>query len=554
MSIYFRQLPSSLETPSIQSQRLPAHETIGGLYSEIYAELTQPVPNQEKINNLFGRLGVDPSDKSAIKEMSALILALHKTKTTIACIQSGVFKISTVSEGGLKSKDVVAYKIGSRRCAQELASRRLALLLGLEKHIVPAMFGALENPPLDETEEDATEALWNGNQKVFSSKKTLPAEKKAETPVTTEESSSSEAITPSDEESWDSDGLGDDDKKEEIALSTVLATVGIVQPYLSDQPEASVYEYVLMTMAALAIGLRDGKKDGYKGSMMFDVEDVFPCLVNPKFNSEGHMDSPGIIHLPYLDRDPRTDFPLSPEELKSLVSLVIGWNVFEITTKMSQLNIIYEDTIAEQQQVELSVEDEQQVEPSVKDEGGCFVKIEKSDPHEINGVLNILCPENPQRRIFISEQNEATLQRLDRIKNCILKCARKNKPFTARALVDAVDPAAKEYRKQLEKQKSQLYTPEKIVLETTGAFHFAGKFAPTKVRKRLLFEDQPGSEEGSKSFEISSQDCGLSASGGFGRRSDGEGALSGSGSKDPQVQEEPFFSFLPEDAESDTEK
>lgn len=216
--------------------------------------------------------------------------------------------------------------------------------------------------------------------------------------------------------------------------STACAVVGIVQPYLTEQPKASLYNYTLMTILALAIGLRDGKKDGYIGSTLFDVDDCFPVRIDPLWINGEVQDTPSAIDLPYLDGDERTTARLTHEEIQGLYGIVKKWNIVEIVGKLQKLKIAYEDTVAEEM-----------LKNSVGyDEGGCKVNTQAASPHLINGNLNHLTGENQRRRrILLDNQLNACIERLGRIRTCIETSVINGHRFCPLDLVHAVDKFGK---------------------------------------------------------------------------------------------------------------
>jgi hypothetical protein len=505
----------------------PAHVTIHEHTSQLAALLENPKKNEALIGELFQNLGVNPNDKAATQEMATVLLNLKTNKVFSKCVQSGVYLLYN-DENILNASPIAVFKVGRKRCSMELACRQLAFLLGLEKHTISGVFHVMTGLDLAAADEATTEALWNGNQKVIHSSKKDEAESYESESSDSESSASKKKVAPevvpqpqaplhkveetaapvesddeitfsgsecgtASEEDWDSDGLGSPraTKQEE----SVVATVGIVQPFLCDRPSVDAYEYALMTIVALAIGLRDGKEDGYKGSTIFDLDDVFPVRVDPLFTN-GFMESPATVHLPYL-KDERTNTLLSSVEVKAMAQIIEKWDISAIGMHMSELRISYEDKIAEQQSVGTSL----------KDEGGYDVEIQTSDPHEINESLNTLCLENKKRSIFVNNQNIATMTRLSRIQSFILNCSAKGQLFAVKDLVDAVDPAGKAYRQQLNIHKDALGSPMKLALNRSGEHDMTGKIPPSKVEGKRM-----GAEGVRRRlFNVSSEECGFSS-------------------------------------------
>ncbi len=264
----------------------------------------------------------------------------------------------------------------------------------------------------------------------------------------------------------------EDESFEEGFERTACAVVGIVQPFLQESEEASTYDYTLMTMFALAIGLRDGKKDGYKGSTFFDVEDCFPIRMDPVFTPGVIEKSASAIDLPYLDQDVRTNTSLSLEEVSKLADMVQHWKINKIIQELGRLKIQYEDKSAEK------------MKDASKglDEGNCPVQVVKGQPpHLINGHLNHLTEENQKRRILLPDQLEACNTRLQRMRDFIVSRAMMQKSFTPRELVHAVDRWGKIYEEAIHHSPS---LPREVdrVLKTEGTFHITGRKSPDDVK------------------------------------------------------------------------
>jgi hypothetical protein len=232
-----------------------------------------------------------------------------------------------------------------------------------------------------------------------------------------------------------------------------------------------VYEYTLMTMLALAIGLRDGKKDGYKGSMLFDVEDSFPIRMDPVWKVGYIEKSASAIDLPYLDQDPRTTAALTHEEVGQLVVIVQNWKISQTINALKHLRIRYEDKAAENMQEN----------SKATDDGGCPVEILKAEPHLINGNLNHLDPSNTKRRVFMPEQLDACSLRLQRMRDFIIACAMHQETFTPQDLVDAVDKWGKIYKEALRRSPILPQVIDRIY-SAQGSYHITGRNSPEEAQ------------------------------------------------------------------------
>lgn len=399
-------------------------------------------------------------------------------------------------------KNIGVIKIGRKRAKIETAVRSTAHQLGLAKHMIPGMFCGVLNPHLSSTEE-TVEELWSGKEKVYQNEggfcfsdsddslsSSPPQYNKGHLPKCekdedvdddffsdfnsgTPQKLVSKAAYGQKGKSWE-----DDSSSEEDIETTACAVVGIVQPFLHETQEASTFEFTCMTMLALAIGLRDGKNDGYKGSTLFDVDDCFPVRIDPIFTPAAIKKSASAIDLPYLDKDPRTETHLSLEEVGTLASMVQQWRISQIVMELGRLKIQYEDKYAERM-----CESAEGL-----DEGNCHVRVVKADPpHQINGRLNHMSKENAKRRVLLPEQLDAFNTRLQRMHDFIMACAMQQKTFTPRELVHAVDKWGKIYMGTIRRSPVLRRDVEKL-LNDRGEFWLSGRHSPKELE--LEFGDE----------------------------------------------------------------
>jgi hypothetical protein len=512
-----------------------AHERIGSLYAKGLAAQS----DEEFAAVCTTPMGIDPHDQVAQTTLRALQQQLSHT-TIEATANTGIYFIKN-EEG----KEIAVFKVGRKRASMEIIARRLAHLLGLEKHMIPTMFAVLNNPPFCSADEETVEELWNGKEKVYTSlshvkssdatdeSRSLASAKhsrQASVDSTTEWKESGEGLADysfvSNEESdsrrlslasqsssssqshsrQSSTGsnvsfsdLQDRNLLEEqfnalLNLSsedssansssweqTACAVVGTVQPFLDKQPEADLFNFALLTIFALALGLRDGKKDGMIGSTWFDIDDCMHCRLDPS-----KLDDPAALDLPYLDNDRRTDQYLTLDQVAQLNEIVSKWNILDVMLTLSSQRILFHDSYAE----EMDADD------TGIDEGGCTIRIESPYPlHIINGELNHLDEHNPDGKVLLSDQSNTCMERLIRIKDFIKSSHFKREMFTPQQLVDSVDPYGCMLRMEL-RQSPRLPSPLAQSLRESGQFCLlSGRYSPSMLLgtffKIFLFLNHP---------------------------------------------------------------
>ncbi len=418
------------------------YQVIGTVYASAIELLKQPNPNEKLLNEHLRLLGVKSSDKEAVRSMTQFLRDVDDNLRIVPSENTGVYFIQK------NQQNIAVFKIGHKRAVMETLVRRFAYYLGLEKHVVPGMLCAIQNPPFqfDKNPKETIEELWSGNEKIFLDPANPHSKEKSR------ESSASAVSFETDEEpifepdpetqtkisSSDSEDAGTRSAKSEDSLpsseKTACAVVGIVQPYLSSQETpSSLFEYTLMTILALAIGLRDGKKDGYTGSTLFDVEDCMPRRIDPVVNKDKIEQTVSALDLPFLDKDIRTLELLSESEISHLAEIVKKWNISTIIHKLHKEKIMAFDQTAEH----LPMKNDG------FDDGKCLVSVETPvSPHMINGIFNHL-HDNPKKRALTNEQLDACDTRLHRIRDFIIGCKMKKQPLSPQALYFAVDPYGK---------------------------------------------------------------------------------------------------------------
>ncbi len=440
-----------------------AYEKIGEIFAKGISLLSETEPaRSEEFSKLFASIGIDPNDKNAIGTMQSLLSECAKEDLVmVRTPDTGVFHIRKKIENEQIFRNVAIFKIGAKRAAMEILMRRFSWLLGLEKQMVPCMYCAASDPDIKYGNvEDTVEELWNGNVKRFMNS-LIPDR--------------SSSFSSTEEDSLDDEDIPDcfsaySVKKIENTSSVVI---GVVQPFLyPKESNDDLLEFILMSILACAIGLRDGKKDGYIHNTWIDVEDCMPMRIDPEISKEGMQRTASAFDLPYLDGDKRVDIKLPLDKIHSIAQTVKNWNIPEMLKTLSEQKILFYDPIAENMKLK----------QQGFDDGNCPVKIEKLKSHAINGHLKIDVSTHSQ--ILTPMQLEACGKRLERLKDYILKCSSEGHPFSAKNLVFSVDKHLHAYYKTVMSpsiSKTTLFQH----FDRHGVFSLLGRVAPKKFGLKI---------------------------------------------------------------------
>lgn len=490
MKIYFHRAETAGRFEDfLTEKKIPAHEKIGMLFSQAIALLKEPETVQaQEFPKIFGYMGLDKRDLNAHQKMKHLFSQFENSDVVIEpTVNTGVFLIGKKEEGGPELKKVAVFKIGRKRAAMEILMRKFAFLLNLEKHMVPSMFCAIENPQIEygENTEDTVEELWNGKVKRYVS-----------TINDTDSSYSSEEISDEDAEDFkeffylcdqmlqkkppsDSPKL---QSKNELNAASIV--VGIVQPFIYPQQEKGkddLLEFTLMNIFAYAIGLRDGKIDGYIDNIWFDVEDCMAVRIDPPWDKKEVQMTASAFDLPYLDKDKRADIKLTHDQMQVTAGLVKEWNIEELIRNLNDQKAVFYDVPAEKMKQR----------ERAFDEGGCLVTIDKPVAHVINGHLKIGLADND--RILTRMQLNACRKRLERLREFILTSYSHKRCFSSKDLLFAVDKHLHAYYKSVTSPS----VPRNIFshFDRHGLFSQMGRISPYKVGitipKRKMTEAWP---------------------------------------------------------------
>lgn len=500
---------------SLSFVELPSYRQISHLISRAICTF-QPDEYKKSVSTEFQRLGIESQDLQAEESLKLLISNINKLQVRIlpSATSSGVYTVEAKEEKSTQYRNLAVFKIGHKRAAIELQARKLAFKLGLEQHVIPSCFAALENPDLF-AEEDVSEALWNGKEKIFvkNSTKTdaiLESDESSQSSldmydkwflssIPSSPASSQSNSAPSSPkkgqtlrclESLESDSLPSSAasspmkctpnaspvKKTPQSRASLAsakkrlnfgespkAVVGIIQPYLNNSEEiASPLSCVQTTMAALAIGLRDAKEDGIINETLIDVEDCMPSRLDaPQATAAKWTEFTCATHLPYLDTNPSSKLTISHDDLQTVAKLVTNWDINKIISELADESIQFKDRSAEQ------------LKGTGVDDGGCHIKIQNAMPQ----LFDVQKKDPLTNKLFCDAQLAACRTRLERMKSFILKQAIEKNPFTAVELVFSVDPDAKRFYEALTTQSSLRASTERT-LSTLGPFHVIGQQTP----------------------------------------------------------------------------
>lgn len=272
---------------------------------------------------------------------------------------------------------VAVFKIGSRRAATEILASELAHRIGLGNHFINGTFCALEKLP--RSLAPLLIQLWNGNFAEYS-------------------------LNP---------------KK----------MVGIIEEFATDgkiKDESEQEAFLKMVTLALAIGLRDAKKDGItNGSfIIFDADQCFPRRIDPIFSDPSDASAakelvhqPAATDLQFLaDYEELAKKPIPKELVSAMRQIVEAWDLKTIKEFLEHQPIHFPDLEAETNK-------------SRDDVGNKLTIVDDPDElKELSDRINVLAGFNNKKPVFedlkfslkdnmlTKEQIQATIERLTRIK------------------------------------------------------------------------------------------------------------------------------------------
>ena len=337
----------------------------------------------------FRALGVHKADLKAQQIMKDKIVRVLSPNTefqplkenpTVYFVYEKTQKIAhevlstTTQAANVDKSPIAVLKLGNKRANIELAAREIAHLLGLADYVAPGVFFGREglSPHSTWEEEDFAYELWNGKMKEYD--------------------------------------------------NTSSATYfGILEAYIdpksTEQSKEKLFPMLLLT--ALAIGLRDGRKDNIT-SMIIDAEECMP----ERIEAPEHLDKAvAATHLPYfVENQDILQKNIDASDVKAIKAIIMGWNIEKILDEVSKKKILF---------------------PDIESESSAFHDVDSIEGSDVEEDLDLqdhlYTPKsciNTETSIFDNNQIQAFGERLSRLKNFI----EKSPHFSCNDMIQAVDP------------------------------------------------------------------------------------------------------------------
>lgn len=370
-------------------KRIGGEGSFSPMFNQVKGLAKAITSNPEIDTAAFRALGVHPSDTKAQEVMKEKLIEVLKPDARFDPLDSnpGVYFIYTktqkVADAVFKQdKPIALFKVGNKRANIELAAREIANALGLVEYVPPGVFFGFQNLPIHrEWSEEFTEELWNGHTKIYSD-----------------------------------------------SGSVNHAHFGILEPYIEAETSLESVEdqFAMLLFTALAIGLRDGKKDNIT-SMIIDTEECMPNRLDPKLTQESLdiLKQSPCTHLPFLfEHKHLLDRPISDSCIKKMIDRVNQWDLDQIVSEIADKKILFMDKISESRSKGC-------------DAGNCPFEVEASDSTDIeNGLYPTIKSGSSLQPIFDEKQIDTFRLRLDRLATFI----KENPTFTPRNLIEGLDP------------------------------------------------------------------------------------------------------------------
>ncbi len=435
-SVYLN--PNFLEAPLDRIPgKLSAPERIGDIWARVAQTLKSASPGSSI--PLLGRLGVSVADRRAHESLIPMMqmACSDGVKITPSKDDSGVYFLSA------DGKKFAVFKVGTRRMITEALARKMALKMGLERHVVPGVYCTIANPRLPK--DEMSEELWNGNVKIYK----RPLEEPKDEPLT---------------------------------------LTGILEPFVSSDEKITADDIGSMTFLAFLLGLRDGKLDGMFGSQFVDVEDIMPLRLLP-----GPGQSPNKVvaatHLPFL-RDPLARVAISPEKLKELSTSInaIDASVFELLADLQKEKVEYADVPSESLMAfkeDVRPPKEHKGKDVGIDHGGFVVQaVQEKQIMEDHPRVDI----SKTDRLVLKEQLLALDDRVTSLKKFIDLCVKMEMCPTSRDLITNADQMYGAHLAALIRSNSRV---------SAEPFDVIGRFSPAVTGARLSEDERDGILRGS---------------------------------------------------------
>lgn len=509
MSIYLGS--TSLPLPSLDNLSMsPAHECIGVVYrllSEVLGRGAKPE------TSLMDRISADIDSPELIELVERISdeSSYHLSPST-----NGVI----LALDNATQQPFAVIKPSRKRANYETFAYLLAKKLSLHDHILPSAFCAIKNPRAHSAASiengDWMEELFNGDFKQLN----IPALSDCETTsevFLNESDDSNPDLSESEDDLFlpvrrcdsdddfivfesASDGGEGVSSGEEPDSETSSAdkrscsrtgsyahrdyfAVGVIEPFINKTIESisdeNIGEYAKMVLLCLALGLRDGKDDGYINFKLIDVEEIMPNYLLP--TEEDQEKNIAATHLPLLD-NVFSARELSAEIIHELRTIVNSWNMEDLEDFLSHYPVKYQDAVAE-------IEKRLKTTDELVDEGGCEYKYipesamfaEQAGLYQFKGLpkKDLLESQN----LLDADQIETFFKRMILVKLFILE----NDEFTLRDLVFHVDPqykAAMDKISQLVGAGVAAGNSNAGFYQRASPFDTAGRVSPFHVRKK----------------------------------------------------------------------
>ncbi|MBX7065668.1 MAG: hypothetical protein K1X28_00415 [Parachlamydiales bacterium] len=402
----------------------------------IWARLKESREQYANSVGLMGELGVDRTDEQAQRILFPIIQQAVGDDVQVIPSEddSGVFFLAD-GDG----KKFAVFKVGEKRARMELLARSIAHRLGFEKHAIPGIACTIQNPVFPKSDEVQAE-LFNGNVKVYRSR----GKKDYNAAV----------------------------QEENEATGKPYTITGILEPFISGNPEISKEDFLKMVVYALIIGLRDGKLSGMAGSMLFDLEDCMPQRFLPESTPDRNV---AATNLPLLEHPFAEE--LIPVEILAELSKKVSENaipIFQLLADLGKERVEMADLAGE---TFIPVDDElyhgrrheRSFEDIGWDHGGCPVQVER--PSQIMDQHPSINVESQATPLLTDKQLFACAERVSRLREALERQIRRKTPMTAIDLVCAVDPF---YKAHWDALKRARYNRQPFT-------HIIGRHAPRVV-------------------------------------------------------------------------
>jgi len=280
----------------------------------------------------YKNLGIHETDTSAKAALEGVLQRISNPEAVkIEFIDGAAGGYFLTDEGA--SEHFAVAKLGEVRAHHETLMRKLALLLKLEKYVVPSFFCSINNLQIDTESGEPDEqigsavikALWNGHRAYYV---------REECPALLSQTQSQKALSTAN-----------------TAEKTSKTAIACLQPFVLQpqaQPQSQPQEDDLgLLMLVLAAAARDIKADGIIGHTLIDIEECFTMQNLPNGKPRpARTDLQYLADLEKLNADFLTT-NLSEPIITKFKELVQNWDIPTIIDSLKNEKIQFIDEIAE---------------------------------------------------------------------------------------------------------------------------------------------------------------------------------------------------------------